>query len=346
MGDSRAGRASIIRLVGAGLGAAVLAMAGTSAGYLAYADRRDRRRFPPPGRVVDVPGHGRRHLWVRGPADHDGPLIVVVACLGGSVLGWASITERLTPHAQVLLYDRSGLGWSDATRRWATSIDDMVDELAAVLAASEPPGPYLLVGHSIGGIVARQYAARCPGQVAGLVMVDSSHEQMDARLKAADPPPWWRAWQPRWGNSVTQRARLLGLRRLAYDLGLLPSLRKNASKFVPEDYLDAEMSHDLGGNARWGDAAELAGLSNLAATPLRPVRDIALTVITGGPSESPQRQRWYPTWLELQTELVELSMRSNQVMAPNAGHHVHIDEPQLVVDAVLAAHRDAARAGA
>jgi pimeloyl-ACP methyl ester carboxylesterase len=108
--------------------------------------------------MVDVPGHGRRHLWLRGSSDRPGPVVVVVACLGGSVLGWAGIADQLEKHVQVLLYDRAGLGWSDAPRRWSTSIIAMVEELETVLAASQRPGPYLLVGHSIGGVVARQYA--------------------------------------------------------------------------------------------------------------------------------------------------------------------------------------------
>lgn len=336
MGDrGTVGRRIVIATATAASAASII-----SVGYLAYAERRDRRRFPPPGELLDIPGHGRRHLWRHGP--ETGTPIVVVPCLGGSVTGWADLAIRLAEQGPVLLYDRNGIGWSDRSRRWSTSLADQVHELEAVLAASKLESPYVLVGHSTGGIVSRHFAARHPEQVAGLVMVDSSHEDMTERLDAYDPPPRWQVWKPRWGSALVGRLKPVGLRRLAFDLGWLPSERTGSARFNALEYADAHAAHGLGRNSRWGGAAELAGLDqSLARSQMPDLGDLPLTVITGGPGEHPQRQRWYPEWTRLQAEMAATSTRSHQVLAPDAGHHVHRDEPDLVVDAILAAQRAA-----
>lgn len=342
--DQAVGEHTWPRRIVLGAAAAVAVASALSAGYLAYADRRDQSRFPSPGELVDVPGHGRRHLWRHGPGT--GTPIVVVACLGGSVTGWADLAPRLAEHGPVLLYDRDGIGWSPATRRWSTSLAQEMDELEAVLVASGLDGPYVLVGHSTGGIVSRHFAARHPDQVAALVMVDSSHENMTDRLAAADPPPWWRWWEPRWGSAVAERLKPVGLRRLAHDLGWLPSGRASSAQFNADEYLDAHIAHSLGASSRWGGTSELAGLDNsLRRTSLAELGDTPLIVITGGPGTYPQRQRWYPEWQKLQAEIAATSTRSQQIVAPDAGHHVHRDEPDLVVDAILAAQSDAATRG-
>ena len=142
--------------------------------YQAIGSARDARRFAPPGRLVDIHNGtgGRLHLHGIGEA---GPTVILDAGIGASSLSWSLVQPMVARFARVYAYDRAGYGWSEPAepedgRRIASRL---ADELRRLLRAAEVPGPYVLVGHSFGGFVARVYAERWPVEVAGLVMVDS-----------------------------------------------------------------------------------------------------------------------------------------------------------------------------
>jgi pimeloyl-ACP methyl ester carboxylesterase len=151
-------------------GALGLALGGlASAAYQTVADARDRRRYPPPGELVDIGGR-RLHLWRAGEG---GPAVVVAPSLGEPGHGWAEVQRLLAQHTTVVLYDRAGLGWSDPGP-WPTG-RRMVADLHALLEAAGIPPPYVLAGHSLGGLLMRWHQATHPDDVAGLALVDSSH---------------------------------------------------------------------------------------------------------------------------------------------------------------------------
>lgn len=308
--------------------AAGASAAAASCAYQMAGDRRDARRFPPPGRMINVSGRAQ-HLWARG---RGAPAVIMIPALGGSGIEWAAMQRRLGEKSTAVLYDRAGLGWSDpwGRRRDTTA---MVDELHDLLQASDVEGPYVLVGGSIGGLVARLYASRFPSDVAGVVLSDSSHEEMDERIDAADPRPWYRQ---RWSSALRYRLKWLGVRRLAYDLGWLPKIREVEEQNVPPDLVDVAVAHELGSRNRRGVAAELAALS--AGFPdvvagRRHLGDIPLTVITGGPGNA-ARRNWHHVWLELQADLASQSNRATQIMALHTVHHIHKEDPELVARAI------------
>jgi pimeloyl-ACP methyl ester carboxylesterase len=127
------------------------------------------RALRPPGRLVDIGGH-RLHLIEQGP-QHGGPSVVFDAALAGSSLSWTRVLPLVAPFARVYAYDRAGLGWSDAGPLPRTA-GRSAEELHALLAAARVPAPFVLVGHSYGGLIARIFAARYAGEMAGLVLVD------------------------------------------------------------------------------------------------------------------------------------------------------------------------------
>lgn len=320
--------------------ATVLALgaAGASAAYQRAGDRHDRERFPPPGTVIDT-DHGLRHVWVLGAG---APAVVIVTCLGGPAVEWAAVARELAEHTTVLLYDRAGLGWSTAAAGHSRSVVDMTDELCAVLGAAGVDGPCVVVGHSIGGVVARLHAIRHPQDVAGIVLVDSSHERMYETLERHDPRPWYR--RRRWSQPIWQRLRWLGVRRLLHDIGHRRDLTATQrARGIPDDLVDAAVSLELATNTDRGDSAEMAGLRcglREAAKQARPLGDIPLTVLTAGPMLGTDRERaWEPAWLPLQADLVAQSTRGRQVRADHAGHHVHRDDPELVTRIIIEAVR-------
>lgn len=169
-----------------------VACAAAYVGQMAAA-RRDERRFPPPGRMVDVGGF-RMHLDVSGK-DPGRPTVVLEAGLGSFSPNWYWVQQSLADDLRVVAYDRAGLGWSDpspASRDAAT----MAAELHTALHAAGIDGPYVLAGHSFGGLVVRAFADLYRPETAGLVLVDASH-----------PDQW-----ARWPVPYAHRIQLISLR--------------------------------------------------------------------------------------------------------------------------------------
>ncbi len=149
--------------------AIVLIVSGTL--YQFISSKIDESSYPPPGKLVDIGGF-RLHINCTGEG---GPAVILDSGLGGNSLEWSLIQPKLAKFIHVCSYDRAGQGWSDESPLARTS-QNIVDELHRLLHKAEVPGPYILVGHSSGGINMRLYASRYPNEVAGVVLVDSAHE--------------------------------------------------------------------------------------------------------------------------------------------------------------------------
>ncbi|HXH68216.1 MAG TPA: alpha/beta hydrolase [Candidatus Limnocylindrales bacterium] len=142
--------------------------AGVGALYHAWGTRRDARIHPPPGRLVDIGTH-RLHLLEAGRSA--GPTILFEAGLMSTVLSWSDLQRTLAASFRIVSYDRAGLGWSDMGPLPRTA-NRIVDELHTLLSRAAIPPPYVLVGHSFGGLTMPLFAARFPDEVAGIVLVD------------------------------------------------------------------------------------------------------------------------------------------------------------------------------
>jgi len=127
---------------------------------------RDHRRYPPPGRLLSVNGR-RFHVLERG----GGPSVVLESGIAGTSLSWTLLQDKLAEWARVFSYDRAGLGWSDAPDKPRT-LANAVADLHRLLETAALPKPYVLVGHSYGGLIVRQFASAYPQELAGLVLVD------------------------------------------------------------------------------------------------------------------------------------------------------------------------------
>ncbi|HEY2764998.1 MAG TPA: alpha/beta fold hydrolase [Pseudonocardiaceae bacterium] len=309
----------VVRAAGAVL--PVLGLAG--AAYQVAGEARDRRRLPPPGELVDVGGR-RLHLWREGTGT---PAVIVVAALSTACLEWRTVQQQLARDTSVYLYDRAGLGWSNPGP-WPRTAERMADELHQLLLAAAVPPPYLLVGHSFGGIIARQFAASHPDVLAGMVLVDSSHENQNRRLS----PYLKRDRLTLWYRAARHQFTPLGIVRAATDLGITTQPRHDAEQVSPPGLADVALALYRTSRYRRAAVQELLGFaSGIAAGVPPPLGGLPLTVLTAGPAG---REHWYPAWLQMQHELAALSSRSTHLIAGHAGHHIHHDDPDFVIRAL------------
>ena len=138
--------------------------------YQYVQNRRDLQEHPAPGQLVDIGGL-RLHLWCTGAGS---PVVVLEVGGSGNVLEWNRVQPEVAKTTRVCSYDRAGFGWSELGPNPRSAVE-IVSELHSLLQAAHVSGPYVLAGHSIGGLFVRLYATTYSADVAGLVLVDATH---------------------------------------------------------------------------------------------------------------------------------------------------------------------------
>jgi pimeloyl-ACP methyl ester carboxylesterase len=308
-------------------------MALGSATYQVVSEGRERRHYAPPGRLVDVGGH-RMHIWCAGSGS---PAVVIIPAIGGTAAHWRTVADAVAPTTAVCVYDRPGLDWSDAVARWP-SAEGIARNLHDLLRAAAVAPPYVVVGHSLGGLAARMFTHLYPDEVRGIVLIDSSHPQQYRRL----PHIWW--FDRPFGilaMVALDFARPLGLRRLKGRLGAKPGLGQadTASASPHELVLPSR-------NRRAEDKEQLALALVCRTVDAIPgdLGDLPLAVVTSsdldpnlaeGSEAQRKRSSFYPYWLTLQEELAALSCDGAHIVAPHAGHQVQWDDPDLVAKTIV-----------
>jgi len=131
-------------------------------------------------------GERRISIDCDGDPKHS-PTVILIPAGGSTAKDWAMVQPGVSGFSRVCSYDHASHGKSDKAPAALQSVNEVVDDLHGWLKASGEKAPFILVSHSISGLYARRFVTRFPGEVAGLVFVDSSHEEQAWRLHELDP---------------------------------------------------------------------------------------------------------------------------------------------------------------
>jgi pimeloyl-ACP methyl ester carboxylesterase len=136
-------------------------------------------------RMISI-GDRRLSVYCDGEATRS-PTVILIPAGGRTAEDWSTVQPAVSNFTRVCSYDHANFGKSDTARVKLQSVDEVVDDLYRWLKASGEKGPFILVGHSNSGIYARRFVTRYPREGAGLVFVDSAHEEQALRLRELDP---------------------------------------------------------------------------------------------------------------------------------------------------------------
>lgn len=283
---------------------------------------RDKRRFPPSGQMIDI-GERRLHLNIMGQGN-PGPTVILEAGMGSFSSNWAWVQRELAKTHQVVAYDRAGLGWSDRGEKPLDAAKSARD-LHTALQAAGIQAPYVLAGHSYGGLVVRMFADLYPDEVVGIALVDASH-----------PDQWIHFPASREGGNIAIGNRITAL--LAR-LGVFRLFHLEESFIVglpPREY--AEMQAYLSGPTGWLVGADglqaWRDISRQQVNGTRGLGNLPLIVI----SVTEQSGYTADILTKLQAELPALSSNSQHITVDGATHYTLVSMKEyaaVVSDAIL-----------
>ncbi len=297
----------VVRWVGAAVFVAIIATTGLQA-VLSHLSLRNN---PPPGSLVELNGR-KVHVLCAGEGS---PTVILEAGLPGSSLTWMSVFSEIAELTRVCAYDRPGYGWSQPTTSPRTA-EIIVQELKVLLQTAEIEPPYILVGHSFGGLLMQLYATWFPNDVIGMVLVDSSH-----------PDQAHRTLDLREIDTISFAMKTLGPLGLVRMLFPVPagnpetrdvSVREQERKLLMTNRTLGTVTREMSDLRQ--SLQQVANSSpNFGSKPL--------VVLSEG-------QRRAEFWQTMQEDLSRLSTNSEWQVVDGAGHFIQHDQPAVVVDAV------------
>jgi pimeloyl-ACP methyl ester carboxylesterase len=284
-----------------------LALAGYI--YEPLAEAADAKAYPPPGELVDVGGH-RLHIHCTGIGS---PTVVIEAGLGDWSTSWGGVVQpEVAKTTRVCTYDRAGLGWSESASL-PSDAAQFSQELHTLLQNARVPGPYVMVGHSLGGLIVRVFAHDYAPEVAGVVLVDSMNPRQITRTLSNRLALL---------SSVEALLARVGVARLLVKLpAIASSVRPGEEAYYPLYVRPG--SFQVAGKEYKGLPA-----SGAQAAAVKSFGDLPLIVLTAKLNDT-------PGWPELQTELLQLSSNSQHLFAEDSGHVIQDDEPEAAIAAIL-----------
>lgn len=326
----------VLRRVSLGSVVVIAILSVLGAVYETLTASKDQRAYPPPGQFADLGGR-RIHMVVTGPENGE-PTVILEAGIASISSNWAWVQDEIAASTRVVAYDRAGLGWSDPSPA-PQDAQASAEDLHAALRVAGIQGPFVVVGHSYGGLVVRAFTDLYPDEVAGMVLVDASH-----------PDQWAAAPVP--GGS---RVAAIGNRIIGYmaRLGVvrLFGLSKSYAAGLP-DQQAAEMKAMLARPQGWLTSANTLAIWDARTRPqinqARELEDLPLVVLNAPERPSAASVGGYASLLNSQqAELASLSSNSLRLAVEGATHESLINERRHALAVVGAIIRviEAARTG-
>ncbi|MEO5838009.1 MAG: alpha/beta fold hydrolase [Acidimicrobiales bacterium] len=303
---------------------ATLVLCAVGGGYETYREAADKDRFPMPGRLIDVGDH-RLHINCTGTG---GPTVVLETGLGepSTVMDW--IAPNVASTTRVCVYDRAGRGWSESASGPQDGAQTATD-LHTLLQRAGEPGPYVLAGHSAGGIYVLNFAHLYEQQVAGVVLLDSMHPEQYTKI-----PSWPSFYEIfRRASAVLPPLSRFGISRVVNQTAYagLPPLARDEQRAFWSTPRHNRSVRDEFSELRTA-MAQAHSLTNLGDRPL-----VVVTAQMDAPGG----------WMSAQDELATLSTNVAHRVVPDATHASLVDNETFAAQSAgaIGAVVDAVRAG-
>jgi pimeloyl-ACP methyl ester carboxylesterase len=298
----------------------------------------DQRMLPyaQPGQLVDIGGR-RINMQCAGSGR---PTVILMAGIFSWSLVWYKTQPVIAQKTRVCAFDRAAFGFSDPAPR-PQLVSDVVDDLHAVLKGGSIPGPYVLVGHSLGGLEARVYAQRWPEDVVGMVLVDTA-QAAEGLIEESQPGFDEVAGEESYTADMLHCASLAApgsfdptRSEFKFCSATLPSdtpaaFRKVWPRFFTAPYFEDKASLMASVYTHRYDGADH---QRLGAMPL-----VVLTADNSFDVDTPAGvrfwQRYKKAWYARDEALAHLSSRGTHRLIKDSRHHIQLDQPQAVIDAV------------
>lgn len=308
----------------------------------------DGATYTQPQQMVEVEPGRRLNLHCAGTGS---PTVVFESGLGVPLSNWGLVQPVVAQKTRTCAYERAGLGFSDAATR-ASDSKNIVDDLHRLLVAASIKPPYVLVGHSYGGMTVRLYADTYPSDVLGMVLVDPSVEDQLAGYRALDPKK--RSAEQYYVDTVEPN-----LRDGRECVAAAPAGFAKGSEMFKKCISDPFAQYSEAVNAsnqkqEMGQVMQKAGLSEgeqvfgASADQVRASRHfygkLPLIVLTSGPRPppkdplTPEAQALSAArtqlWVTLHDDVAKLSTQGVNEIVAGAKHYIQLDKPQAVIDAI------------
>ncbi|MEI6851159.1 MAG: alpha/beta hydrolase [Candidatus Saccharibacteria bacterium] len=270
-----------------------------------------------PGQFITVNGY-KMHIYCTGNNINE-PTVILDSGSGGNWEDWQKVQPEISKHTKVCSYDRSGLGFSEVNPNVHNNAD-AARNLQDLLKVADIKPPYVLVGHSLAGFNIRIFANNHKKDIAGLVFVDSQHENLqNIKMGLSDK-------LMNFGFDFLYKfASQTGLMRI------ILTLDPNMNIITPVDRTIARAGTVTPKAIYTGsDEINENNISYDEVLKAKNFVNIPIIVLT-----AQQDYEEFPIWLSWQKELATMSTNSKQISVKDTGHYIHIDQPQIVIDNIL-----------